>query len=219
MQFKWPELNSRSVFVGQTGSGKTTLAREALCRIPAYRYVIVYDVKGQMKSADWPGFKFVTAFDELRKTADLKIKGSLAFPKIVFQPKVDEIPDASDLTHAETFFRWIYYRQNTVVYVDEVYGVTGPQTIPFHFKAILTRGRERGITTMMATQRPASIPQFILSESEYYFVFRLQMPQDKKRIRDIKGIPESAIEDLDKFEFLIADESDYSTRKRKLNMR
>lgn len=219
MKWKWPELNSRSVFVGQTGSGKTTLAREALCRIPAYKYVVVYDVKGQMKPKDWPGFKFVESFDVLRKTADLKINGSLAFPKLVFQPNVYEIPDANDLTHADIFFKWIYYRKNTVLYVDEVYGVTGPRLIPFHLKAILTRGRERGITAMMATQRPAEIPQFVLSESENYFVFRLQMPQDKRRIRDIKGIPEAAIESLDNYEFLVADQSDYSTRKRKLKVR
>lgn len=171
-----------------------------------------------MEPKQWPGFKFVKSFDELRRAAELKTSGSFTFPKIVFQPRVEEIPDLNDLTHADTFFRWVYYRENMIVYVDEIYGVTGPRQIPFYLKAILTRGRERGITCMMATQRPAEIPQFVLSESEYFYVFRLQMPQDKKRIRDIKGIPETAIESLEKYEFLFADSTDYSTRKRKLEV-
>lgn len=216
MQFKWPELNSRAVFIGQTGSGKTTLARLALCRIPAYKFVIVYDVKGQMKARDWPGFKIVSSFDELRQAAELKKENRFVFPKIIFQPNIYEVPDENDLEKADKFFKYVYFRENTVLYVDEIYGVTTNRKIPFHFKAILTRGRERGITCLMATQRPAEIPQFILSESETYYIFTLQMPQDKERIRKIKGIPETAIEDLGKFEFLIATDSGYSTRKRKL---
>lgn len=218
MEFKWPELNSRAVSIGQTGSGKTTLFRLALCRVPAYKFVIVYDVKGQMKPGEWPGFKFVKSFDELRKAAGLKINGKFTFPKIVFQPNIYELPDDKDLEHADKFFKFVYFRENTVLYVDEIYGVTTNRTIPFHFKAILTRGRERGITCLMATQRPAEIPQFILSESENFYIFQLQMPQDKERIRKIKGIPEKAIEDLNKFEFLVATDSGYSTRKRKLEI-
>lgn len=216
MKFRFPELNSRAVFVGQTGSGKTTAARLMLLRIPAYKFVIVYDVKGQMKRKEWPGFEFVSSFDELKKKAELQSSGIYVYPKLVFQPNIYEVPDENDLEPADRFFKFVYFRTNTVVYVDEVYGVTTGRRIPFHFKAILTRGRERGITCFMATQRPAEIPQFILSESENFYVFQLQMPQDKKRIREIKGIPESAIEGLEKFEFLAATDSGYSTRKRKL---
>lgn len=216
MKFKWPELNSRAVYIGATGSGKTTLARYGLCRVPAYKFVVVYDVKGQMKPGEWKDFKFVRSFEELRKAADRRKNGEFEHPKLVFQPNIYELPDDKDLEHADKFFKWVYFRQNTVLYVDEIYGVTTNRVIPFHFKAILTRGRERGITCLMATQRPAEIPQFILSESESYYIFKLQMPQDKERIRKIKGIPEAAIEDLDKFEFLIATDSGYSTRKRKL---
>lgn len=219
MQFRLPALHSRAVFIGQTGSGKTTLARAALCSVPAYRFVIVYDVKGQMRPAEWPGFKFVSSFDEMKAAAEMKKGRKWIFEKIVYQPNINEIPDDSNLEPADRFFKFIYYRENTVVYIDEIYGVTTGRRIPFHFKAILTRGRERGITCLMATQRPAEIPQFILSEAESYYVFKLQMPQDKERIRKIKGIPEDAIDGLDKFEFLYANEFGFSTRKRKIKLR
>lgn len=184
-----------------------------------YKHVIVYDVKGQMKPADWPGFEFVTSFEKLREKA--KKKGdTFPFPKIIFQPGIYEIPDEGDENgHADTFFKFVYFRENTVVFIDEVYGVTTGRRIPFHYKAILTRGRERGITCFSGTQRPAEIPQFILSESENCFVFRLQMPQDKERIRKIFGIPEALIESLEKYEFLAATDSGYSARKRKFKLK
>lgn len=216
MKLRIPEIASRAVFVGQTGSGKTTAAREMLKRY--YKYVVVYDVKGQMKPGDWSGFEFVKSFDELRKKAELKTDGKWANPKIVFQPNIYELPDENDLSHADKFFKYIYFRTNTVVYVDEIYGVTAGRKIPFHLKAILTRGRERGITCIMATQRPKEIPQFILSESENFYVFQLQMPQDKEAIEKIKGIPASAIERLRKFEFMVASDSDFDTRKRKIKL-
>jgi hypothetical protein len=215
MNFAFPEPNTRTVLVGATGSGKTTVARSLL---QFYPYVIVYDVKGQMKPADWQGFLFVNTFSDLTKAASKQNNGEFVFKKIVFQPVFTELPDEKNLAPADKFFRFIYERLNTVVYVDEVYGVTAARMIPQYLKAILTRGRERGITAFLATQRPAEIPQFILSESENFFVFRLQLPQDKERIERIKGIPVELIESLDKYEFLIANESEYSARKRKIKL-
>ena len=45
------------------------------------------------------------------------------------------------------------------------------------------------------------------------------MPQDKERIYKIKGIAPELIEGLDKYEFLAATDSGFSTRKRKFKMR
>lgn len=201
-----PEKCSRTAFIGMTGCGKTTLARSVL---QLYPFVVVYDIKGQMKAADWPGFAFVKEFEKLIKAG---------VPKIIYQPNIHEIPDEKNWDFAERFFKWIYLRKNTCVYIDEVYGCTSGDWLPFYFKAILTRGRERGITCMAATQRPSKIPQFILSESENYFVFRLQMPQDKKKIEEIKGFSIGAQNGLQKHEFLVANESDFSLQKRKLKI-
>lgn len=190
-----------------TGSGKTTLAREMLQYFP---FVVVYDVKGQMTAKQWPGFEILKDFDKL-----IKAKG----PKLIYQPNIREIPDEKNWEFAERFFKWIYLRKNTLVYIDEVYGCTAASFIPFYFKAILTRGRERGITCMMATQRPSLIPQFILSESENYFVFKLQMPQDKKKIEEIKGFSVETLNGLKKYQFLIANETDYSLKPRILKVK
>ncbi len=207
MQFNIPQPNSRSALIGMTGSGKTTLARSFLTKY--YRYVVVYDVKGQMRAKDWPGYAIYTDFDKLIKAKE---------ERLIYQPNINEIPDEKNWDYAEKFFKWIYLRRNTVVYVDEVYGCTGRDYIPFYFRAILTRGRERGITCLMATQRPSLIPQFILSESENYYVFKLQMPQDKKKIEEIKGFSVESLNKLKRYEFLIADETEYSERPRKIKL-
>jgi hypothetical protein len=50
---------------------------------------------------------------------------------------------------------------------------------------LLTRGRSRGITTLMATQRPAWISLFSLSEAQKYYSFFLVHEDDKKRIAKV----------------------------------
>jgi hypothetical protein len=182
-----------------TGCGKTTLARRILQLHP---FVVVYDIKGMMKPAEWPGFTFVKEFDKLINLDAKK------HPKTVYQPIFEEVPDENNRDYAERFFKWIYLRKNTTLFVDEVYGCTVRDWIPYFYKAILTRGRERGITVLQASQRPAMIPQFILSESENFYVFRLQLPQDKKKIAETKGFPVDAINGLKKHEFLMATETE-----------
>lgn len=200
-----PERNSRSVLVGMTGSGKTTLAKAL---VQWYPFVVVYDVKGMMKASEWPGFELVKEFDKLIRTDSRKV---------IYQPIYAELPQ-KDWSICEKFFEWIYMRKNTCLMVDEVYGCTAKQEMPDYYKAILTRGRERGITLLSCTQRPAMIPSFILSESENYYVFRLQLPQDRKRIEEIKGFPVAEQKALEKYEFLIANAEDMSLTPRRLTI-
>jgi hypothetical protein len=77
-------------------------------------------------------------------------------------------------------------------------GGTNPS---FHLQACLSRGRERGISTVIATQRPKRIPILLLSESEHYYIFRLNMAEDCARVYEITGIDPLAIRGLRNYEF------------------
>ena len=181
-----PSRTDRAVFIGQTGSGKTTLARVLLAQRP---YVAIYDAKGMLR---WREYERHTKLETLSKSK---------FPKLIYAPNAEELRDE---LYIEGFFRWVYKRRHTTLYVDEVYGVTNHEIIPPSYHACLTRGRELGISTFSATQRPKLIPQTVLSESEHYYIFRLLLPQDKKKVREIIGVTESQTDRLSKYEFYYA---------------
>lgn len=196
----------RGVAVGTTGSGKTTLA-EFLCA--RFENVACLDPKGLLS---WQGYKKFTTLKELVNYANSRPK-----VRVIYSPNALELHNEE---YIEAFFRWVYERRNTFCYIDEVYAVTSPTYIPFSYKALLTRGRERGNGVLSSTQRPMLIPSFIMSESENWYVFRLSMPQDKKKVWETIAIDPDLIGKLPKRYFLFckADE-DLRTSPLTLNLK
>ena len=178
-----PGLTDRACFVGQTGCGKTTLARYLL----QYRkYVVCIDGKDSLK---WAGYKRLTT---LKKVVEDRSD------RIIYAPNDAELRDE---TYINAFFHWVYKRKNTTVYIDEVYSITDGEVISDYYHACLTRGRERNVSVFSATQRPKQIPQAIMSESEHFYMFRLALPQDRKKMTEIVPIKEAQIMALEKREF------------------
>jgi ABC-type branched-subunit amino acid transport system ATPase component len=128
-----PGHGERAVFVGQTGSGKTTLARVLL---RSRTYVVVLDVKGTLH---WSQDGYVL----VRKLAKLPADPRVA-PRVVYRPEPRELRDEHAM---DALAWWVYERQNTTFYVDEVYGYLEPfgGGLAPGLHACLTRGRERGV--------------------------------------------------------------------------
>jgi len=189
-----PAKTDRAVLVGMTGSGKTTLAMHLLRYSP---HVVAIDPKGLL---NWQGYQRFTTLAEAVKCEE---------PKIIYAPKETELRDTS---YHEAFFAWIYQRGNCTLYVDEVFGVAFGNRLPPHYHACLTRGRERGIATYSSTQRPVTLPNVILSESEKWFVFRLSMPGDRKKVEETVAISNEAIVNLKKMEFFHVTAEDQTPR-------
>lgn len=164
-------VDERALLVGKTGSGKTTLARSLIANRP---YLVVMDTKAEI---DLPGMRVVSGIDDLRR-----IKSDDPSP-VVYRPDVTAGRDDHDL-----MLRWVYERGNTTLYVDEVLAIMeDAPTAPPYYRAILSRGRSRNIRTISATQRPASIPLLLLSETDHVFLFRLQLEEDRRRMAAIIG--------------------------------
>jgi DNA helicase HerA-like ATPase len=188
---EWQSLklpkNDRGVLIGATGSGKTFLGRY-LVEDAEKPYSVVYDAKISDSIGEWD-HKIITDFDELVESEERRI---------IYRPNYIE---AVNPVEQDAFFEWVYLRKNTRLFVDEAYAVTGGTNPSFHFQACLARGRERGISTLVATQRPHRIPLVTLSEAEHYWIFRLTLLNDRKRVEEITGITAEEQLDLKNHEF------------------
>jgi adenylate kinase family enzyme len=178
-----PGSTDRVLLVGQTGSGKTKLAKLLL---QSRRYVVVLDTKSVIY---WEGYK---RFTELKRLLEAKES------HLIYAPNYEELQDAEILND---FFRFIYLRRNTTLYVDEAFDVTTSYTIPKFYHACVSRGRQRNIETWTGSQRPSGLGQILLSEAENYYVFRLQLEADSKKVESITGIAAESIRRLPKREF------------------
>lgn len=184
-----PGRTDRVLLAGQTGSGKTTLARVLL---QERKHVVVLDVKGRMR---WPGYEIFTNFGKLTDINPDKIQ------RVIYKPTYDDLQNKKLI---DGFFKWVYDRRNTTLYVDELAGVTDGNNYPYHYGACLMRGRELGIEVFSGTQRPIDIPQVAISEAEHVYCFRLRLPQDRIKIANTAGIPIEMIAGLNKRQFLYA---------------
>lgn len=183
--------NDRAAFVGTTGSGKTTLAKAMMW---GQSHVVVLDPKRTFTLPDAfvPGFPAVTidaesgavsGWDEGTRVDDVEaFVSEWAGPgPLVYRPSVDETADPDLL---DWFFFWVLDRGNTLLYIDETALATKKTVAPRGLMACIQLGRERGVATWCATQRPVNIPIICISESEHMFVFRLRHPDDRQRMAD-----------------------------------
>ena len=185
MRWSWIGHNDRVAVVGTTGSGKSTLLRAAL--VPTRLYVALYDPKGE-----WTGQEWLT----VREAAKLPKN---PHPRVRYFPYPEELSDKEAL---DTFFRWVYLRQNTTLVVDEAYLATlGGRWLPPFYQACLAQGRSLGIGVISATQRPYYIPQTILTEAEHWFIFKLRAPQDVHAVAQWTGLEPRRIKALEKHEW------------------
>ncbi len=143
----------------------------------------------------WKGYKVCNTIAALSDAKE---------PKLIYKPCAEELFREE---FREAFFKWVYLRRNTVVYIDEVFGVTNGQIIPEFYHAIMTRGRELGIGVISSTQRPVSIPIVLKSEAEHRFIFRLKNDNDRRIAEDISNVNADLIRQLPKYRFYYSNDA------------
>jgi hypothetical protein len=209
------QRDDRAVMIGKTGCGKTTLAR-FLIEDDEKPFSVTWNPKGSEGIFKWK-HKHVSSLVKLYDAADREER------RIVYTPHPYLAENAAN---QEELFYWIYENLNRRFYIDEATSIKfGGVKIPEGLTALINRGRERGVSTMVATQRPSRIPMNVLSESEHYYVFRLLLPQDRQRVEDITGITVEDQARLRNHEFFyfhedrgLLQDDDGLPRKLKLNL-
>lgn len=164
--------NERVFICGKTGSGKTFLARYLTKQI---KRLVVLDGKGTLGTPEWN-------LDPWNDGIDLKDQDK-QFRLRAVPPLKAELADYWD-----SVLMSCIRAGNITVYIDELYAVCPPNKPPTPtIFACYTRGRELGLGMWASTQRPVWIPLVALSESEHFFVFRLQLMEDKQRLAAFMG--------------------------------
>lgn len=180
------------LIAGRTGSGKTVLARIYLA---GFKNVVVLDTKGLFKWPEIPGTKWggddqeilIDGNKQLTLVSHLADLGKVKTSKVIYRPVFSEM----NQEFYNAFYRWAYFRRNTIVYTDELMSVCkNAQTYPEYLGAIMTRGRELKVAHWGATQRPANIAIITISEATHFFVFDLNMKADRERLTELSGCQE-----------------------------
>lgn len=188
----WDELllgiEEHGFICGATGSGKSMLAR-FLMADRTKEYGVVYDPKHSRTLGEWPHYERIYDFQTLEHSWA---------KRILYRPSFAE---SWDKAWQEKFFEWIFFQQHVRCYVDECARLLGG-THPNQFLyACLTQGRELGVSILATTQRPVSIPVTLMSEASRIYVFRLNWPDDQKRMADITGVSVEEQNKLEQYEF------------------
>lgn len=172
-----PGRGERALIVGQTGSGKTAFAVWLLMRIPIAP-VIIYDTKEEPKFSNLPASIVVETMEQtLKAYHDEKID------YIIVRPHVELLGHPEELDNY-LFYHYINMR-NSVAYIDEAYTFHSNGRSFKGLIALLSRGRSRGITTIISSQRPTMLSRLAITESQKLYVFKLGDRQDRKRLSDV----------------------------------
>lgn len=164
------ESNERIIAVGKTGSGKTFLMKYLTKKL---KRLMVLDPKAMIDPAEWRlDWVDGRGLRDLQNGKDARL-----------------LVRTYDSTEWAEFLTYAWNAGNLVVYIDELYALVdfGRSVPPRILSQLYTQGRERLVGMWGATQRPAWVPMFTLSESDWFFAFRTQLQDDRKRLAELMG--------------------------------
>lgn len=168
--------NDRGALIGATGTGKTYLARFLIEDVDK-PHSVVYDTKPSEAIAEWD-HEFIESIDELQEIDPGKQR------RVIYRPSRFEM---RDVVVQDKFFEWVYVNGSRRVFIDEAGSIAGGSNPGYNLQDCLTRGREKGVSTLVGTQRPARIPVVLMSEAEHYYIFRLNWPYDREKVTELTG--------------------------------
>lgn len=175
------QAGERLLVTGQSGSGKTVLMAY-LARHHLPRPILILDTKGDDT--------FLQILPRRTYSTEEAHRALLALeqaPIVVYRPPPDALAQAAK--NQDSPIEWLLSGAlatgSICTIIDEGYQVGDSQALI----GLLTRGRSRKCTTMVASQRPRWLTRFAFSEATRAFVFYLQDREDRLRIRELAPYP------------------------------
>lgn len=173
-----PETGERALIVGMTGSGKTAFFTWLARRIIAAP-IIIYDTKIEPKFSELPHSIIVETPEEI---ADAVENGEHDY--VVVRPGIELLNDPRELDRRFLLHHY-HALQGLPCYIDEAYMFHVNSQAGPGLMALMTRGRSKGITTIVSSQRLSRISRFCITEINRAYIFRLQDKKDRVRIDDL----------------------------------
>lgn len=179
-----PAKGERGIFFGQSGSGKSMGAAYLLHFMPLP--IVIYDTKiSPSLVACFPGAEIVDG-EKIGGLSNAKL--DLKRPVTILRPSPEELSDPEGLD--DVLFRLYLQKRPITVYCDEAADLCARTGRAYRgMLSLVSRGREQGITFLIGTQRPAWIDNALISEAQHYYIYRLRLPADRKRMEETIGYP------------------------------
>lgn len=177
----------RGMIIGQTGSGKTVGALVHMQATNLYP-VIILDTKGE------PAFNDIADEGDEETPAEESIiyeEGEKFISQwhhrrqpeySIVRPTPAEMADSDQM---DSILTRIYdTNKKCLIYIDECYqwhvnGRAGNGLI-----GLLTRGRSKGMSVLMSTQRPTWVSRFCFTEAQKFYIYKLSDKRDHKVIAE-----------------------------------
>jgi len=189
-----PEIGKHGLAVGKNGSGKTTTVASLIVPASQVYPVLVIDSKGDGSLEQLPGARVVTL------PKDIEFDGLEIY-------KPEGLLNTSD--YLDGVLQLAYETKRSMyVYIDEMYQVCSRPQPSLGLSNLLMRGRHRSVngrpvrmSTLMSSQRPSWIPRHCGTEATYFYVHDLALPDDRKRMAELTGMPSLAMQPGPNHEF------------------
>lgn len=162
----------RGLIVGQTGTGKSVLAKSLL---PKTGKLIIIDPKGEFEYFE-PNGKQMPVYREL---AAVKLRKPARF---IFRPREGDI---ANIHVYDGVFQHAYEQGDTTVFVDEIIAFANHNRYPHYMAVCYQMGRSKRVSILACTQRPKRIPEMVKTESQRFYCFKLNNPEDIKEARSV----------------------------------
>lgn len=164
--------------LGKTRSGKSVCASLLTARFAG---LWAYDRKHEMntpRGPSVPNAKVAHGLTELRRQVAAQ-KGAPG--RIIYRPT------SGDLAEFDEFCRLALHTGRLCVWVDEAASVSTASALARWHGEIMRVGAALGVGCVNLSQRPAHVHNTLLSEAEHLFVYRLNLPDDRRKVAGIIG--------------------------------